>query len=241
MRNISASVGLHGRNNPADVRTVQELLNLVPHADGGPMVKLDTDGLVGRKTNGAIEKLQAHNWGWKQVTTRVDPGSATWKLLLTYDKASTPTPLPAVKPPDPPKVLGTRFIIQVAAKPGQQLDANADNFYFKIMNQLDQSQEALYYFGNVDVPPPNPTPWSITFPAIVTTPQPLGVADWAGTAIFTEKQVAGEMRTEIWINPDVIRDKLIRFQIYAHLDKPQTGAENSRTHFSAPFKLRQIL
>jgi hypothetical protein len=240
MRTLLSSVGLRGVNRRDDVRTVQELLNLVPHSAGGPMVKLAVDGLVGKKTNGAIEKLQATNWGWRRVTTRVDPNSPTWKLLLTYDQPAPATKAIPVKPPDPPKVLGTRFIIQIAAKAGQQLDANADNFYFQIMNQSDQSQQALYFFGNVDVPPPNPTPWSITNPAIVTTPMPLGVADWAGTAIFYEKQERGAMRTEIWINPEVIKDKLIRFGIHAHLDSPQSSAEGSSTSFSAPFKLREV-
>ena len=201
MRTISSSVGLLGVNKRDDVKTVQELLNLVPHAQGGPMVKLDIDGICGRKTNGAIEKLQATKWGWRLVTTRVEPGSATWKLLVTYDPPPAAPNLPAIKKPDPPKVLGTRFMIQMAAKPGQQLDANADNFYFLIMNEADQSQRALYFFGSVDVPLPDPVSWSITRPPIVLAPQPLGVADWAGTAIFHEKQEQGEMRTEIWVNP----------------------------------------
>jgi hypothetical protein len=243
MKTISASVGLRGRNLPADVRTVQDLLNRVPHSDGGPMIKLACDGIVGRKTNGAIEKLQATKWGWKRVDTRVDPGGPTWKLLLTYapsDQPSAPAKLPPIKPPDPPKVLGSSFLIQMAAKPGQQLDANADNFYFKIMNYADQSQEALYFFGNVDVPPPNPTPWSITNPPIVTTPRPLGVADWAGDAILYEVNQGGTVRTEIWIEPDVMKGQTIRFQIHAHLDRPDNNPGRASSSFSSPFKLRAV-
>jgi hypothetical protein len=240
MRKISSSVGLHGVNNRDDVRTVQELLNLVPHALGGPMIKLATDGLCGRKTNGAIEKVQATKWGWRSVTTRVEPNSATWKFLMTFDSPAPLTNFPPIKAPEAPKVLGTRFIIQVAAKADQRLDANGDNFYFKIMNQQDQSQQALYFLGRIEVPPPNPTNWTITKPAIVTTPQPLGVADWVGTAIFYEKQVNGVMRTEIWVNPEVLRDKLIRFEIYPHLNEPSATANNSSTSFSSPFQLREV-
>jgi hypothetical protein len=240
MRSISSSVGLRGVNRPDDVKTVQELINLVPHALGGPMVRLATDGLVGRKTNGAIEKIQATKWGWRFVTTKVEPNSPTWKFLMTYDPPAPMANLPPIKPPEMPKVLGSRFIIQIAAKADQQLDANADNFYFLIMNQADQSQQALYFFGNADVALPNPVSWTITRPAVVQTPQPLGVADWAGTAIFHEKQENGAMRTEIWVNPDVLRDKLIQFEIYPHLNKVEATADHSVTTFSAPFKLREI-
>jgi hypothetical protein len=243
MKTISASVGLRGRNLAADVRTVQDLLNRVPHSDGGPMIKLACDGIVGRKTNGAIEKLQATKWGWKRVNTRVDPGSPTWKLLLTYDppaQPAAPANLPPIKPPDPPKVLGSSFLIQMAAKAGQQLDANADNFYFKIMNYADQSQQALYFFGNVDVPPPDPTPWSITKPPIVTTPRPLGVADWGGTAMIHEVNGGGTVRTEIWIEPDVMKGQLIRFEVYAHLDEPDNAPGTGTSGFSSPFRLRQV-
>jgi hypothetical protein len=85
MRQISGSVGLRGVNRKEDVRTVQELLNLVPHAEGEPLEELDEDGICGRKTNGAIEKLQARKWGWKRVTTKVSQGDVTLLLLLTYD------------------------------------------------------------------------------------------------------------------------------------------------------------
>lgn len=240
MRNISSSVGLRGVNQRDNVRTVQELLNLVPHSDGGPMIKLATDGICGRKTNGAIEKLQAHEWGWKRVTTRVDPNSPTWKLLLTYDKPAKPTALPVPKPPEPQKALGTRFMVMMAAKPGQQLNANAENFYFQIIDQSDQTQKAIYFFGNAKVPPPNPTPWSITIPPIVTTPQPIGVADWAGTAIFYEKSKGGNTTTEIYVSPDVLNGKMIRFGVHAYLDEPSKGPGGVSSQFSAPFRLREV-
>jgi hypothetical protein len=241
MRTILSSVGLRGVNRRDDVRTIQELLNLVPHADGGPMIKLATDGISGRKTNGAIEKLQAHNWGWGRVTTRVDRDSATWKLLLSYDKqAAAPSPVPVPKPPEPQKVLGTQFIVMMAAKPGQLIDVHGANFYFQVIDQSDQTQQAWYSFGNVNAPPPVPTPWSVTIPPIVTTPLPIGAADWAGTAIFYEKSQSGGISTEIWLSPDVLKGKTIRFGLHAHLDEPTQSSSRTSSQFSAPFRLRDV-
>jgi hypothetical protein len=72
---ISASVGAGGRNLAADVRTVQELLNGVPTASGGPTPLLAVDGLVGPKTVGAIQRFQRTQFGW--ADGRADPGGPT--------------------------------------------------------------------------------------------------------------------------------------------------------------------
>ena len=238
MKSILHSVGLRGVNTKEDVRTVQQLLNLVPHADGGPMTKLDVDGICGRLTNGAIEKVQAHEWGWSRVDTRVDRDGPTWKLLVSYDKPPAPVPLP--KAPDPPKILSTRFMVFMAIKPNTQIDVYGSNFYFQVIDEKNQSQQAMYHFGNATAPPPNPITWSISIPAVVSSPMPLGAADWAGTGIFYEKQINGAMRTEFWIVPDVLKNKMIRFGVYAHLDSPSPGADNSTSQFSAPFRLIDV-
>jgi hypothetical protein len=136
------------------------------------------------------------------------------------------------------KITSSRFIVMMAASAGQQLDTNADNFYFLVTDKMDPTQKALYFFGNVNVPPPRPIPWSITNPPVITTPRPLGVADWAGQAMFSEKSRDGAIRTEIWIFPDALDDQAIRFEVHAHLDRPQPGT--SRTSFGAPFRLREI-
>jgi hypothetical protein len=52
-RTISGSVGRMGKNLPADVTTVQELLNNVPADSGGPVPLLAVDGLAGPNTNSA--------------------------------------------------------------------------------------------------------------------------------------------------------------------------------------------
>lgn len=238
MPEILSSVGLRGVNRRDDVKVVQQLLNLVPHGDGGPMNKLDVDGICGRLTNGAIEKLQAHEWGWSRVDTRVDRNGPTWKLLMTYFKPPAPVALPPK--PAPPKILSTRFMIFMAVKPNAQIDVMGSNFYFQVIDQMNQSEQAIYHFGNVDTPPPNPIPWSISIPPIVSAPVPLGAGDFAGTAIFYEVIEGNNIRTEFWLSPDAIGGKLIRFGVHAHLDGPNKSPGVTKSHFSAPFRLVNV-
>lgn len=70
---ISASVGKGGKNNEADVRLVQELLNKV----GG---KLTVDGKYGGNTLTAIKSFQGSIFnGWSDGL--IDPNGKTWKAL----------------------------------------------------------------------------------------------------------------------------------------------------------------
>lgn len=69
---LSGPVGAGGRNAETDVRTVQSLLN-----DHG--ASLETDGVIGPKTVGAITKFQTANLGY--ADGRVDPGGGTWSAL----------------------------------------------------------------------------------------------------------------------------------------------------------------
>lgn len=83
MPSISSSVGRYGRNRQKDVEIVQSLLNEVPEQWGGPVPKLDVDGLSGPKTIGAIFKFQE-----SQLPTaikpdgRVDPDQYTFPRLV---------------------------------------------------------------------------------------------------------------------------------------------------------------
>jgi hypothetical protein len=81
---ISAAVGIGGKNQAADVRTVQELLNNVPTASGGPVPLLAVDGLIGPKTNAAIQRFQKAQLGW--ADGRVDPGGPTITRLGGFAK-----------------------------------------------------------------------------------------------------------------------------------------------------------
>src|SRR5215470_18182997 len=81
---IGASVGIGGKNKADDVRTVQDLLNGVPAASGGPLLPLAVDGLIGPKTIGAIQRFQKAQFGW--ADGRVDPGGPTITRLRTFAK-----------------------------------------------------------------------------------------------------------------------------------------------------------
>jgi hypothetical protein len=237
MRQISGSVGLRGVNRKDDVRTIQELLNLVPHAAGGPLEELDEDGICGRKTNGAIEKLQARKWGWQRVTTRVSPGDPTWQLLLSYDQPSQAAAVQAVAPPpppDPPKLVSRLFSVWIAARPSQRLDQK--NLYFLVTDQSNQIK-ALYYFGGMNSPPPlqQPVQWGLTMPTTITTNQALGAADWAGDAVLSEEGDVNRYTASLWVFPEALARHGVQIGLHSSVQTPEKSF--SRSQMSAPFRL----
>ena len=100
-KSLGASVGQGGLNKPADVMTVQFLLNCVPVSQGGPIKDLAVDGIIGPKTILAIRQFQKTQFGW--ADGRVDPeqsGGTTIVGLKTFD----PLPdSPSVDPSPEPK------------------------------------------------------------------------------------------------------------------------------------------
>lgn len=77
---IMASVGVGGANRADDVRTVQQLLNDVSPARGGPVPVLVVDGLCGPKTNTAIRNFQTKQQ-LPVVDSRADPDGPTMQAL----------------------------------------------------------------------------------------------------------------------------------------------------------------
>lgn len=63
LKTITATVGEGGANIPADVATVQYLLNSVPVSQGGPTKELVIDGFAGVVTIEAINHLQKVHFG----------------------------------------------------------------------------------------------------------------------------------------------------------------------------------
>ena len=92
-KKISASVGKGGKNRPADVKLIQQLLNDNLSKMTG-VQRLVVDGLVGRKTIGAIEKFQKQVVGMQRVDGRVDPGGKTIQALTgdSAPKRNLPAP-----------------------------------------------------------------------------------------------------------------------------------------------------
>ena len=78
-KKISASVGKGGKNKPADVIAVQEMLNGFAKKSG--FKKLDVDGLIGPKTNAAIAAFQKNSVGMARPDSRVDPSGNSMKTL----------------------------------------------------------------------------------------------------------------------------------------------------------------
>lgn len=83
---IKKSVGAGGANLRPDVVTIQQLLNGVAPADGGPLPILAEDGIAGPLTNGAIRKFQQVQQ-LPAVDGRVDPNGPTLRRL---NEVSTP-------------------------------------------------------------------------------------------------------------------------------------------------------
>lgn len=79
MASISASVGSGGVNKPADVLTVEKLLNRWLAAEGEPLLK--ADGKVDIDMLMAIEAYQERVVGIPNGDGRIDPGGKTWKAL----------------------------------------------------------------------------------------------------------------------------------------------------------------
>ncbi len=81
---IQYSVGIGGVNHNEDVLVIQQLLNLISPADGGPVVPLAEDGWIGPKTNEAILAFQKFQ---KTASDgRVDPHGPTLKRMNEIPK-----------------------------------------------------------------------------------------------------------------------------------------------------------
>jgi hypothetical protein len=79
MQRISKSVGKGGKNEQADVKIVQELLNKFTKIGG--YSKLSEDGKVGKDTLGAIKAFQGKVVGMARPDSLVEPGKNTIKKL----------------------------------------------------------------------------------------------------------------------------------------------------------------
>ncbi|MPY90195.1 MAG: hypothetical protein GEU99_20005 [Luteitalea sp.] len=82
---LTRPVGRGGVQSGPDVSTVQRALNEVPPELGGPVEKLNPDGLVGHFTLGAIEKFQLHHFAFKDG--RVDVFGKTHAKLSSMRPA----------------------------------------------------------------------------------------------------------------------------------------------------------
>ncbi|HKC50593.1 MAG TPA: hypothetical protein VKF60_07350 [Myxococcota bacterium] len=70
------------------------MLNEVPVAQGGPLPKLEVDGLCGPQTIDKIQKFQLAHFGWSGADGRVDPGGPTHAKLNEFDDKGPREPDP---------------------------------------------------------------------------------------------------------------------------------------------------
>jgi len=83
LKTIRAAVGENAANIPADVATVQYLLNCVPASQGGPQQELKIDGFAGVLTLEAIKRFQKFRFG--SATSLVETSDQTFAELKKYD------------------------------------------------------------------------------------------------------------------------------------------------------------
>jgi hypothetical protein len=93
---ISSAVGRNASNQFEDVRTVQDALNQVPPGEGGPIEKLNVDGLCWGKTTAAIERFQRKACRFKWPDGRVDPEGKTHRRLRDFFLLPSPYVLMSV-------------------------------------------------------------------------------------------------------------------------------------------------
>jgi hypothetical protein len=74
---ISASVGINSTNLVNDVTVIQDALNRVSPAGGGPSPLLVVDGICGSKTKNAIQQFQLKQFGWSGADGKINPGGQT--------------------------------------------------------------------------------------------------------------------------------------------------------------------
>lgn len=91
MPNISANVGRMGRNFPADVKTVQNLLNLNGHRMTS-FQNLAVDGQMGPNTQRAIDQFQRQVMRYNTIDGRVDPGK---NMIQSLNQGARNTPAPS--------------------------------------------------------------------------------------------------------------------------------------------------
>jgi len=85
---VGRSVGQGGVNLRNDVLTIQQALNAVDTSQGGPTLRLATDGLFGPLTRTAIGRFQKQNISF--VDFRIDPNGPTIQALNRVLGASSP-------------------------------------------------------------------------------------------------------------------------------------------------------
>jgi peptidoglycan hydrolase-like protein with peptidoglycan-binding domain len=93
--------GFKAKNLDRDVRTIQESLNKIKPAQGGPAIPLVVDGKIGPKTNKAITDFQFKQFGIKGADGVIEPGKQTIQRINQILFSNLP-----IKPGDEAQIRG---------------------------------------------------------------------------------------------------------------------------------------
>jgi hypothetical protein len=110
---LTATVGEGGANIPADVATVQYLLNCVPVSQGGHLRELKIDGFAGVVTIEAINRFQKVNFG--SSNSRIESSEQTLGELEKYDPLLFSAP-----------VVAPNFILSKASMDPSKMNRSID-------------------------------------------------------------------------------------------------------------------
>ncbi|WP_296700136.1 peptidoglycan-binding domain-containing protein [Thiocapsa sp. UBA6158] len=166
-------MGAKSKNLASDVTIIQDLLNRIDPALGGPNVPLKIDGICGPKTQGAIQSFQLKHFGWSGADGRVDPGGRT---LAKMEEVAKPVG---------PVLVGAVEVFQAGNK--TFVDNAYTDFFFRFKSQT-RSHSVLYYFspspGGVPLYPPSL--FNLKGDLFALEP-PQGIHELGGTAIYTTR------------------------------------------------------
>ena len=136
-KTITASVGrMGGTNRPADVRTVQHLLNKVPPDSGGPVLPLIPDAFCGPKTIHAIQTFQLHHFGWSGADGKVNPDGETLKKLNEFDSTTEV----------PPTTERTAISFGIRQVEMDHITASDGLFKFKFFQIVDAANQVTAFY-----------------------------------------------------------------------------------------------
>jgi len=188
---LSAPVGRGGANHSWDVLFVQDALNRVPSADGGPQPPLTSDGLCGPKTRKAISNFQLKHFGWSGADGLVEPGKQTHRKLEEYDKSG---PGKTTPPPAKPEPVATRFVVQrVGAE--RSFGALEQDCFFQLIS-VPHNYHTVYWLGPRWKKHPRPPTGKFRgYPSIFNSRVALRSSDFACDAAFLSTEYRKTART----------------------------------------------